>query len=173
MLINNECSRDENYCSRRMGTSVHEMRITVHFFENTQPDTRAKNIEELKLHIHDYLSLTFDCLINDSECDFMRLLIAELNKFPQLFKLYYAKEETHTTSNLEAYLINYYKKHDPQKIKQSYLISCQIIDMLRGQTIWVKLIKNSKRGNFFKDKSNIVNNLTQSAILLINHKVNH
>jgi AcrR family transcriptional regulator len=136
------------------------------------PDSIAKNAKELKLHIYDYLSLTFDCFINDSECDFLRLLIAELNKFPKLYNLYYASEETHSTSNLEAYLINYYKKHDPQKLKQSYLIACQIIDMLRGQTTWNKLIKNSRRAHFFKDKSQIINNIIQSAILLIEHKLN-
>lgn len=132
------------------------------------PDDVARNVKELKIHIYDYLSLNFDCFINESECDFMRLLIAELNKFPQLFTLYYAKEETHTTSNLATYLTKYYQQHDPQKTNQSYLIACQIIDMLRGQTIWIKLIKNSKRAQFFKDKSQTLNNLVKAAILLIN-----
>ncbi|HLX53096.1 MAG TPA: TetR/AcrR family transcriptional regulator [Aquella sp.] len=135
------------------------------------PDNPAKNIEELEAHVFDYLSSTFNCFINDSECSFLRLIIAELNKFPKLYNMYYAKEETHTTSNLETYLIKYYKKHDPQKINQSYLIACQIIDMLRGQTTWNKLIKNSKRAQFFKDKNQIIDNIIQSAILLINQKL--
>jgi hypothetical protein len=43
--------------------------------------------------------------------------------------------------------------------------------MLRGQTVWIKLIKNPKRAHFFKDKLQIVSNLAQSAILLISQRL--
>lgn len=132
------------------------------------PDLPAINSQELTTHLHDYLSSSFDYFINDSECAFTRLLIAELPKFPQLFTLYYAKQETHITSNLETYLINYYKKYNTHKIEHGYLIACQIIDMLRGQTIWVKLIRNPKREQVFKNKLQTINNLIKASLLLIN-----
>lgn len=132
------------------------------------PDLPAVDFQELTIHLHDYLSSSFDYFINNSECDFIRLLIAELPKFPQLFTLYYSKQETHITSNLESYLINYYKKYNALKIERSYLIACQIIDMLRGQTIWVKLIKNPKREQFLKNKPQTIGNLIKASLLLIN-----
>lgn len=131
------------------------------------PNKAATSQQQLLEDIHNYLTLCFDYYINDIECNFTRLLIAELAKFPQLFDLFYAKDSTHITSNLEAYLINYFKTNNPQKIDQSYLIACQIIDMLRGQTIWVKLIKNPKREQFLTNKSQTVINLAQTALLII------
>ena len=132
------------------------------------PDLPAINSQDLSVHLYDYLNSSFDYFTNDSECDFTRLLISELPKFPQLFTLYYAKQETHITSNLEAYLINYYKKYNKHKIEHSYLIACQIIDMLRGQIIWVKLIKNPKREQFYKNKLQTVDDLIKVSLLLIN-----
>ena len=131
------------------------------------PDLVANNAVELCNDIYNYLDASFDYFTNNAECDFVRLLIAELPKFPQLFSLYYDKQETHITSNLELYLTNYYKSKNLQYVEQSYRIACQIIDMVKGQTIWVKLIKNPKREIFLKNKKNTIDGIMNIVSLLI------
>ncbi len=131
------------------------------------PQSPSKNKNICLGTLRGYLNVSFDYFVNEIECSFTRLLIAELPHFPELFTLFYKDHETHITSNLGIYLKQYYEMHNPQKIHQSYLIACQIIDILRGQTLWVKLTKNPKREQFIANKTKTIDDIMPTVSLLL------
>lgn len=133
----------------------------------TLPETNYNLENVFPEVIFKYITECFNYFTNPAVYNLMRLLIAELNQFPMLFELHYSDKSTHLTSNLSEYLTKYFIQTNPNKVNSSFIIASNIIDLISGKSLWVKLMPGARREIFLNDPIQTIREIHNAAMQLI------
>ena len=131
------------------------------------PSNAAQNNIELDQDLLIFLTDLAKYYNNPAVIKLYRLLISEVNKFPEIFEWVFGTKAEQTTQRLADYLLQSLPqiKAQPQAF---YLLSCKILDMLRGVTLWGNLVKNPNKHDLYNNQQNLAKDIHQAATCLIN-----
>ncbi len=135
------------------------------------PKKNADNMEELSKLLKKYLNDCFKFYSNDSVVQLYRLLIAEIKQFPELFELFFSKQSGQMTRNLADYL-QLFLTSQGATTGDCYLLACQVLDLVRGASIWTKLVQNPAKFHLIENREGTLAEINLSAILLIENFIN-
>lgn len=127
----------------------------------------AKNKSELIFHVKTYINDAFYFYCDEYVVKLYRLLIREINQFPEIFELIFGNQMGNMTSGLSNYLVSYAKS---QRINtdKCYILACHILDLLRGATLWTKLVQNPQKLYFVENPEITIAEINNVSELLIN-----
>lgn len=131
----------------------------------TLPDHAPADLAEFKASIKAYIEEAVVFYTNPSVVKLYRLLVSEICQLPELFELLFESQSGRMTIGLAHYIDDF--SNDRIDTADNYLLACQILDLLRGATLWTKLTQNPMKQQVFKDNSAIVNYVYTSSSLLI------
>ena len=133
------------------------------------PDVIPSNLTIMNNDILNYLSDIFNYFSNDDVVQLYRLLISEIKQFPDLFDLFFVNQSGEITQKLASYLSKYANKVGCQS-NDEYMLACNILDLVRGVTIWAKLVQNPSKQIFVEEEpSKVLKQLHHRAMLMVNN----
>lgn len=125
----------------------------------------AKNLNDLYFDVRDYIQQAYDYYNTDAIVNIYRILIAEINEFPELFEMFFGNH-TGITKTLSDFLGAFARENNYNK-DNCYILACQILDLIRGATIWTKLVKNPDKLKLFENQNIMPENIVKSIEGLI------
>lgn len=130
------------------------------------PLSPVLNLDEMKALLLNYIKMAYDYYVADSVVAMYRLLISEIQQFPELFGMFFGDTATGVTASLGSYLSKYAVSvnHDTSGC---FSLACQILDLVRGATIWTKLVQNPVKQYLIEQADNTVSRLHHSCMLLV------
>ena len=117
----------------------------------------------LKIYIRD----AYNFYANDNVVSLYRLLLSEMNQFPELFELAFGTQGRITKTLADFFTMAAEQQHI--KTDGCYMLACQILDLVRGLTLWAKLTKNPNKEQFFIDADKTLQQVHCSIMLLVNN----
>jgi len=129
------------------------------------PTGPASNIDELSTVLLKFLQDGLNYFNNDKVIKLYRLLISEIHKFPDLFLPIFGDEIKQTTSVLADYLQRY--KTVVEDRESYYILASQIMDLLRGASLWVNLVQNPLKQELFCDAEKTITVLHSATMSLV------
>ncbi len=123
---------------------------------------------ELYKIVQFYLKQAYDFYHNEAVVQMYRLLVSEIKQFPELFGIFFDNEPIQGTSNLSQFLCDYAKQEQLQ-IGDCYFLASQLLDLVRGATIWAMLVQNPVKLQLLNKPEFIMARIDTSAIVLMNH----
>lgn len=124
------------------------------------------NFDELEDVLLNYTKTAYSYYAADSVVAMYRLLIGEVQKFPELFGMFFGDTLTGITSSLANYLSNYASTFGYDS-SGCFNLACQILDLVRGATIWTKLVQNPAKQYLIEQVDMTVSRLHHSCMLLV------
>ncbi|RTL01539.1 MAG: TetR/AcrR family transcriptional regulator [Proteobacteria bacterium] len=131
------------------------------------PTLVPTDLATFKESIKIYIESAVKFYSNPSVVKLYRLLVSEICQLPELFELLFESQSGRMTVGLANYINKFSNNHTDSN--SNYLLACQILDLLRGATLWTKLTQNPVKQQLFKDNSAIVNYVYTSSSLLIDY----
>jgi len=126
------------------------------------------SLTDLKANLKQYLHQAFEFYNNEAVVAMYRLLISEIKQFPQLFELFFGNDSGVKTSTLADYLQCFRQKKDGVD-HDYYFLACQILDLVRGASLWAKLVQNPHKVKFYEHPEETLQQIYASVILLIDY----
>lgn len=130
------------------------------------PLSTALNLDELEEFLLHYLQMAYDYYAADSVVVMYRLLISEIQKFPELFGMFFGDTSAGITSSLGNYLSKYASSLN-RDTSRCFSLACQILDLVRGATIWTKLVQNPTKQYLIEQPDKTISHLHRSCMLLV------
>ncbi len=127
------------------------------------------NEETMRAVLRQYLIQCFDYYSNEDVIRVFRILITDASRFPHLFVILRKHFFLQITSKLEDFLIDYYEKKGLSNKAGVRVVAHDIIDMLRGKSLWATLVQDSMKMEFLNNKEKTVDEVLRSSMLLINN----
>lgn len=124
---------------------------------------------EFLSELANFLGKVHNYYTNPAVVKLYRLLIGEVNKFPEIFDWVFGKQSIQTTSRLSDFLLST-QLFNFKSEQSAYLIACKIMDMLRGVTLWPQLVNNYHKYNLYPDADAVVTDILDSAKVLLKMK---
>lgn len=130
------------------------------------PLDKARSFAQLEEILLNYIQSAYDYYVAESVVVLYRLLISEVQQFPELFGMFFGDALTGVTNSLANYLANYASSvnHDANGC---FSLACQILDLVRGATIWTKLVQNPTKQYLITQADTTVSRLHHSCMLLV------
>lgn len=126
------------------------------------PQSEAEFLKQLA----DFLREVYDYYTNPAVIKLYRLLIGEVNQFPEIFDWVFGKQSIQTTSRLADFLCAA-QLFSFESADSAYLVACKIMDMLRGVTLWPQLVNNYHKYNLYPDADSVIGDILNSAKILL------
>lgn len=125
-----------------------------------------QTMEQLEVILYQFLRDVHDYYTNPAVVKLYRLLIGEVNQFPEIFDWVFGKHSSQTTKRLAEFLwasklFGFSNEH------LAYLTSCKIMDMLRGVTLWPQLVNNYHKFALYPDSESLLTDIFQYALILL------
>lgn len=130
------------------------------------PLSPALNLDDMKALLLNYIKMAYDYYVADSVVAMYRLLISEIQEFPELFGMFFGDTATGVTDSLGSYLSKYAVSVDHDS-NGCFNLACQILDLVRGATIWTKLVQNPAKQYLIEQSDITVSRLHNSCMLLV------
>ncbi len=130
------------------------------------PAIIPQNEAEFLKQLTDFLREVYNYYTNPAVIKLYRLLIGEVNQFPEIFDWVFGKQSIQTTSRLSDFLFAV-RLFSFESADSAYLIACKIMDMLRGVTLWPQLVNNYHKYNLYPDGDSVVADILNSAKILL------
>lgn len=124
------------------------------------------DFDDLLSHIKRYIQDGINYYSNESVVRLYRLLISEVNKFPEVFELFFGDKQGRMTPVLAEYLIKYANHHKLNE-KGCFVLASQILDLIRGASLWIKLVNNPQKEQFLLDSKQSAELVYASVELLL------
>ena len=125
----------------------------------------VKSLVELDLAVRDYIQQAYHYYNTDAIVAMYRILIAEINEFPELFEMFFGNHAG-ITKTLSDFFVAFARENNYSE-DNCYILACQILDLVRGATIWTKLVKNPDKLKLFENQNMISENIVKSIEGLI------
>ena len=129
------------------------------------PAAIAANLNELHDVMLGYIQMAYDYYVAESVVSLYRLLISEIQQFPELFELFFGSNSAGLTNSLAKYLQSYAEKQGSQEL--CFNLACQILDLVRGASIWTKLVQNPAKQYLIEQPELTIRQLQHSCQLLV------
>jgi AcrR family transcriptional regulator len=126
----------------------------------------ATSFSDLLSHIKQYIQDGINYYSNESVVRLYRLLISEVNKFPEVFELFFGDKQGRITPMLAEYLTKY-ANHNKLNETGCFMLASQILDLIRGASLWVKLVNNPQKQQFLLDSKQSAESVYASVELLL------
>ena len=123
---------------------------------------------ELYETVQSYLKRAYYFYSDEAVVQMYRLLVSEIKQFPELFGVFFDNEPSYGTSNLSQFLCDYAKQEQLQ-IGDCYFLASQLLDLVRGATIWAMLVQNPVKLRLLNKPEFIMARIDTSAIILMNY----
>lgn len=130
------------------------------------PTTIAQNDAEFLSQLAGFLREVHGYYTNPAVIKLYRLLIGEVNQFPEIFDWVFGKQSIQITSRLADFLFAA-RLFNFESAEAAYLIACKILDMLRGVTLWPQLVNNYHKYDLYPDGDAVVADILGSAKMLL------
>lgn len=124
------------------------------------------DFSDLLSHIKHYIQDGINYYNNESVVRLYRLLISEVNKFPDVFELFFGDKQGRITPKLAEYLIKYANHNELNDI-DCFILASQILDLIRGASLWVKLVNNPQKQTFLLNSKQSTESVYASVELLL------
>jgi TetR/AcrR family transcriptional regulator, mexJK operon transcriptional repressor len=124
--------------------------------------------QELYAIVQSYLKQAYDFYRNEAVVQMYRLLVSEIKQFPELFSVFFGNEPIHGTSNLSQFLCDY-AQQEQLRLRDSYFLAAQLLDLVRGATIWAMLVQNPVKLQLLNESEFTIARIHTSAVVLMNH----
>lgn len=118
--------------------------------------------------VQSYLKEAYDFYRDEAVVQMYRLLVTEIKQFPELFGVFFENETMHGTSNLSQFLQDY-ATQEQLTIGDCYFLACQLLDLVRGSTIWAMLLQNPVKLQLLTKPEWIIARIHTSALVLMDH----
>jgi hypothetical protein len=131
----------------------------------TLPAQVAQDFDQLSVVIKDFLQAGFSYFNSPAVVKLYRLLISEIMQFPEIYQLVFGDEREQMTCILADYLAQF--KGSVASKNEYYRLASQILDLLRGASLWVQLVQNPLKQQLFSDANENVAEIHSAAMALI------
>lgn len=132
------------------------------------PVFKSKHVnssDDLYQDVKDYSQQAYDYYNTDAIVNMYRILIAEINEFPELFEMFFGNHAG-ITKTLSDFFVAFARENNYSE-DNCYILACQILDLVRGATIWTKLVKNPDKLKLFENQHIVPENIEKSIEGLI------
>ena len=129
------------------------------------PEAIAAKLNELHAVMLSYIQMAYDYYAAESVVRLYRLLMSEIQQFPELFELFFGRNSAGLTNSLAKYLQSYAEKQASSE--SCFSLACQILDLVRGASIWTKLVQNPAKQYLIEQPELAVRQLQHSCQLLV------